>query len=966
LTFTPGKQPFHRLAAALVATWEPDKNKRPTAGEALGNHFAEGMSFGLSLDQALSESPGTDRLLVVVDQFEELFTQTPVDQRGPFVARLLDAAAGRPVTLLLTLRADFYAQAIGVSRALSDAIERGVVNVGAMTRDELTRAIEEPARRIGRTFQPGLVDRLLDEVAGEPGNLPLLEFALTRLWGETATSLLSHEGYDAIGGVGKAIGARAEELYGNLSPADQAAALRAFGRLVHVSSAEEAGTDTRQRVRLSDLDDDARRVVETFVAARLLTAGHEEGTKDRPVVEVAHEAVIRNWDRLTDFVSKNRPFFLWRQRLGGALAEWERSGRDPGALLQGPALRTARQWARKTSDLNAAERDFIARSAAAPSTAVVLAASALLLGLLVAGAVYGWYAYTRTDAYQLSRVYAAAPDLVASTSRGHPDVVVRWAETLVFAGRAGDALQVEVAVEDVPTAVRVADAIAQALARTGDSRRARSVADAAFRKADLTPVPLSRAGGLSTVAGTFVALGDGGAAEKVAVEALGWLRAMPNSQELDRRKPVQAEAAMVLARLGRTDKALDVAVALSDDYVSSKILGACGRVEKPGPLLDALAAAMDRKPALDPPPVISHPVEVKEQRVRFFLLASEALAKDGQREGAIAAARRARDSARAVEGLSERCLALAQTAYQLATLAEVKDAASLADEAETALARRRTGFQDKPPSDHSRTGIETATGAVAVALAWTGRMDKAFGLAGTIGDESHVSGVLDTMAAKFESWGQVEQSLRLLSEAYPRRTFHPSFFSRIVDVIVARDFVATAQQFVSQYMGTGRLSVDFLFHDQVCSELAQALARHDRAESGLEVAEMIQDRALKEDALAVVAAGLASHRMPDEAERALKGFDDLSKLNQGRRQVALNLVNVGLTADALRIARLLDSDEARSSVYNAAAKRFAAEGDLARARETADLCLSSDRLDAYDAIVRSRIVVSPPVAAARP
>jgi hypothetical protein len=167
-------------------------------------------------------------------------------------------------------------------------------------------------------------------------------------------------------------------------------------------------------------------------------------------------------------------------------------------------------------------------------------------------------------------------------------------------------------------------------------------------------------------------------------------------------------------------------------------------------------------------------------------------------------------------------------------------------------------------------------------------------------------------------------------------------------------------------MLAGPNSLDVDFHDHVCSELAKALARHDRAEAGLEVAEAIQDRALKQDALAAVAAGLASHRKPDEAERALKGFEDLSKLFQGRLQVALNLVNVGMTPDAFRIARLLDSDEARSSVYNAAAKRFASSGDLVRARETADLCLSSDRLDAHDAIVRRRIVVPPPVAAARP
>jgi hypothetical protein len=184
VSFRPGKYPFLNLAIALEAVRNPESSdaERETDAAALGKGWSSGdVPLELSLGRA-REALRIDRLLVVVDQFEELVTLTPKDDRQPFLSRLLAATgAESKITVLLTLRADYYS-AIYLDPRLSDGVQRGLVNVGAMTRDERRAAIESPVRRVGLEFEPGLVDRLLDDVGDEPGNLPLLEFALTELW----------------------------------------------------------------------------------------------------------------------------------------------------------------------------------------------------------------------------------------------------------------------------------------------------------------------------------------------------------------------------------------------------------------------------------------------------------------------------------------------------------------------------------------------------------------------------------------------------------------------------------------------------------------------------------------------------------------------------------------------------------------------------------------------------------------
>ncbi len=385
--FTPGERPDHRLAGALLPLLEPDLGKTDQEIQAtkLGKALTGGDAYLESIvERFLKETAGTDRLLLVADQFEELFTTTPADHRGSFLARLLGALERAPLTLVVTLRADFYGHVLELSRAFADRIEQGgTVNLGPMTRDELARSIREPAVQVGLHFEPGLEDQILGDVADQPGNLPLLEFALTGLWDQRQGDLMTHAAYRTSGGVTGSIATRAESEYGQLSSEQREIARRLFTRLVRAAAPEEGNQDTRRRARLAELEPGAESIVRDLTKARLLVTSSDDPsleaaesgpkaddpTTDQqtvdasgqgPGVEIAHEALIRNWERLRGWLNQDREFLLWRQRLDQAQAQWDQVEKDPGSLLRGAVLTEAEHWLHeRPEEINAAERNFI-------------------------------------------------------------------------------------------------------------------------------------------------------------------------------------------------------------------------------------------------------------------------------------------------------------------------------------------------------------------------------------------------------------------------------------------------------------------------------------------------------------------------------------------------------------------------------------------------------------------------------
>jgi WD40 repeat protein len=362
VTLLPGEQPLRSLAAALTPFLEPEMTEIDRLAEVgkLSAYFAAGtVSLGDVIQRILAKQSGTDRVLLVVDQCEELYTLTQDDApRRRFVDELLNATASTPVTVVLTLRGDFVGKAL-TYRLLSDRLQGAQINLGPMTRAELEQAVTQPAQQVGLCFEPGLAERILDDTGDEPGNLPLLEFVLKELWEARRGPLLQNQAYDDMDRLSGAIAKRAERFFGALTGPEQEAVRRLFLQLVHPG---EANNDTRRREPLVNLPDTSRQLVQRLADERLIVTAKAEEVLGE-TAEVAHEALIRNWSRLRNWLNADHEFLLRRERVRDLLGEWQRAGENEELLLRGPLLTEAEGWLRERADrLTSAEQTFITSS----------------------------------------------------------------------------------------------------------------------------------------------------------------------------------------------------------------------------------------------------------------------------------------------------------------------------------------------------------------------------------------------------------------------------------------------------------------------------------------------------------------------------------------------------------------------------------------------------------------------------
>ncbi|MEG5066199.1 CHAT domain-containing protein, partial [Microcoleus sp. B3-A4] len=358
-SFRPGKEPFLPLASALVRQLEPEAGETQQLREAVG--LADDLQNGrITLQQVVSRilerNPGK-RLLLVADQFEELYTLCQVkEEQERFVNELLTAITQQNITLVLTLRADFYGYVLSY-RPFRDALQEFTPQLlSSMKREELQQTIELPAQKLAVQLEAQLTQRILDDVGEEPGNLPLLEFALTRLWEKQQNRELTHQAYEEIGGVKKAIANHAEQVYQQLSETEKKQAQRIFVQLVRPGEGTE---DTRRVATRAEVGEDNWNLVSYLAGyqARLVVTGRQE---PEDTVEVVHEALIREWGTLREWINANRDFRTWQERLKVALGEWKNNNHDSGALLQGVPLNVAAEWLRKRAgEMTQEERDFI-------------------------------------------------------------------------------------------------------------------------------------------------------------------------------------------------------------------------------------------------------------------------------------------------------------------------------------------------------------------------------------------------------------------------------------------------------------------------------------------------------------------------------------------------------------------------------------------------------------------------------
>jgi WD40 repeat protein/class 3 adenylate cyclase len=335
----PGAHPMAALTAAVAVVdpaSEQDQDPLSSAIDAIGPD---------------------GRLVLVVDQFEEVFTLCDSeDERARFIASLGEAATEpERCVVVLTIRSDFYGD-VAPYPVLAEPLAENHVLIGPMSRDELRRAIELPGRRVGLRIEELLVDALVEEVAEEPGGLPLLSTALVELWQAREGGWIRMDAYERTGGVKGAVARLAESAYEQLSGAERAAARRIFLRLV----VSEGDAVTRRRVELEEFDPQhdqvAQRVITQLARDRLLTLG--EGT-----VEIAHEALLREWPRLAGWLEEDQQGRQVRQQLGESARHWGGRGREPSELFRGARLSATLDWATTHApELNELEREFLAES----------------------------------------------------------------------------------------------------------------------------------------------------------------------------------------------------------------------------------------------------------------------------------------------------------------------------------------------------------------------------------------------------------------------------------------------------------------------------------------------------------------------------------------------------------------------------------------------------------------------------
>nr|WP_042184237.1 helix-turn-helix domain-containing protein [Kibdelosporangium sp. MJ126-NF4]CEL16169.1 High-affnity carbon uptake protein Hat/HatR [Kibdelosporangium sp. MJ126-NF4]CTQ94094.1 High-affnity carbon uptake protein Hat/HatR [Kibdelosporangium sp. MJ126-NF4] len=409
LLFTPGSQPVEECAIHLSRF-----TGRP-ASEVYQELVEDPRNLRLIVRQALAGQAPDARIVLIVDQFEELFTQClDAGQRSLFITALTTAAQAR-CRVVLGVRADFYSHCSMVAE-LATAMRDAQVTVGPLTEEELRSAISTPAVRSGCRVESALLAHLVAHANNRAGTLPLLSHALLETWRRRRGSLLTLAGFHAAGGMDGALSQTAENVFTWFSENQQRLVRNLFQRLIALGEGTE---DTKRRVRVDELDSDPDMdvVVDRLARARLVVV-------DQDGIEMSHEALIRSWPRLGEWLAEDRAGLRTHRLLTEATQTWESLDHDPGTLYRGARLSTARDWAAHHGDvLNDRERRFLNASSAAMTRATwtrrALVALVVVLALIATTAAI--VAFEQRDEARFHQLVAEADRL----RRSDPSLAAR-------------------------------------------------------------------------------------------------------------------------------------------------------------------------------------------------------------------------------------------------------------------------------------------------------------------------------------------------------------------------------------------------------------------------------------------------------------------------------------------------------------------------------------------------------------
>jgi len=381
----------------------------------------------------------TERVVLVIDQFEEIFTQCRDEQeRSKFFAYLMGAVEhlGNKLCLVLVMRDDFQHKCAEQEYAgLANKIDNNLVRVQRMNRPELQEVILKPAELVELEIDGDLVNEMIADVSDAPGDLALLQYTLTQLWDNSSFNLLTISDYTRLGGVQKALGNHADTVYQSLlseeqkadglkESEEQRAARRIFLELTRLSE-DEKTPNTRQQVWLKDLvnsqqsEELVNKVVQCLADAKLVVTSEQELDRKRmPVVNIVHETLIRNWRLLGAWLKDNRKALIIKQPIEDAAKEWRDKGkqRESAYLLQGTKLAAAEEYIKRYSDLvplSGSTQEFVQKSIQNRKKNrrnLFVTVSAVILGLT---GLAGWALIENADA-QIRADSASSKSLIGA------------------------------------------------------------------------------------------------------------------------------------------------------------------------------------------------------------------------------------------------------------------------------------------------------------------------------------------------------------------------------------------------------------------------------------------------------------------------------------------------------------------------------------------------------------------------
>jgi WD40 repeat protein/energy-coupling factor transporter ATP-binding protein EcfA2 len=359
VSMMPGSNPLTNLARLFCPE---EVEERASIEKQIEQQARQLLQNSNHLTQLLSHADGQPSVLVI-DQFEEVFTLCQDrDIRQAFInnlVALVQAPESSRCCVILTMRSDFENQVAKLPN-FQPIFEAAQVRVLPLDASELREAIEKPAERVGLKFEDGLVDQLINDVLGEPAALPLLQFTLLKLWNDRERNRITQKAYKRLGGGRLALSNSADEFYNKLIPEEQVTCKRIFLKMVRPTEGLEVTSSRipiKELYRAGEAGDRVERVLNKLIEARLVRQT-EGNTPNDTQVEVAHEALIRNWRQLVEWLEDARVNLRQRLRLKAAAAQWEEKDRDQGALLRGALLEEARQY----DDLTELETQFFSRS----------------------------------------------------------------------------------------------------------------------------------------------------------------------------------------------------------------------------------------------------------------------------------------------------------------------------------------------------------------------------------------------------------------------------------------------------------------------------------------------------------------------------------------------------------------------------------------------------------------------------